>query len=137
MDLGLLGKTAIVTASSRGLGFATALELAREGANVVICSRRAKNIEKAAEKIIKQTNGVVVPKVADVSHEPDVYRMVQEAVEHFKSVDILVTNAGGPPPGNFNHFSEETWKKAFDLTLMSAVRLIRTVLPHMQKQKWG
>ena len=139
MELGILGRTAIVAASSRGLGFAAALELAHEGANVVICSRKASHIEKAAEKIINETNAVVLPIVADVMHEPDIRNLVQKTVEKFGAVDILVTNAGGPPPGNFADFDddEEPWDRAYRLTMMSTVRMIRHVLPHMKEQEWG
>ncbi len=138
MELGLIGRTAVVAAASRGLGFAAAMELAREGANVVICSRKASHIEKAAEKIVKATNAVVVPAVADVAHEPDIRRLITTAVEKFGNIDILVTNAGGPPPGNFEDFAdEEPWERAYRLTLMSAIRMIRHALPHMKKQNWG
>ena len=137
MDFQIAEKTAIVTAASRGLGFAAAMELAREGANVVICSRKASHIEAAAAKIIKATNAIVIPHVADVAYKPDIERLVANTVDKFGTVEILVTNAGGPPPGFFADFDDEHWKKSFHLTLMSAVHLIQAVLPHMKKQKWG
>jgi len=137
MDLQISEKTAIVTAASRGLGFAAAMELAREGANVVICSRKAAHVEQAAKKIKDATNAIVVPQVANLAYKPDIERLVATTVSEFGTADILVTNAGGPPPGSVADFSEEHWKKGFQLTLMSAVHLVQAVLPHMKKQKWG
>ncbi len=138
MDLGLKGKTAVVAAASRGLGFAAALELAKEGAQVVICSRQAQHVEEAAEKIARETGGTVLPVVADVAAEPQIKSLIETAVDRFGTVHILVTNAGGPPPGNFADFQEEApWEMTYHLTLMSAIRMIRHALPHMQHQKWG
>jgi 3-oxoacyl-[acyl-carrier protein] reductase len=137
MDLGLRGKIAIICASSEGLGKASALALAREGANVVICSRREKAIHDTAKEIHELTGVEVHPVVADVSIASENSKLVQETVRKFGAVHILVNNAGGPPTGDILTLSDEQWQKAHDLTLMSMVRMTREVLPLMIKQMWG
>jgi 3-oxoacyl-[acyl-carrier protein] reductase len=137
MDLGLSGRVAITTASSKGLGKAIARELASEGARVVISSRDEANLRKTAHEISSATANPVVPVVADVTRADDVQRLVEETLRRFGTVDILVTNAGGPPPGAFEAHDDAAWEKAFHLTLLSCVRLIRAVLPAMKAQKWG
>ncbi|HEY6952066.1 MAG TPA: SDR family oxidoreductase [Bacteroidota bacterium] len=137
MDLGLKGKVAIVCASSEGLGKASALALAKEGAKLVICSRREKAIADAADEIQRQTGSEVFPVVADVSIGADAVRIVRTAVEKFGTVHILVNNAGGPPTGDILSLTDEQWQKAHDLTLMSMVRMTREVIPFMVKQNWG
>lgn len=137
MDLGLKGKVAIVCASSEGLGKATAASLAREGANVVICSRRERAIQETAREIRSLSHAEVLPVVADVTVASDVSRLVKETVSKFGTVHILVNNAGGPPTGDILTLSDEQWQKAHDLTLMSMVRMTREVLPLMIKQEWG
>jgi len=103
MDLQLKNKIAIVAAASQGLGKASALALAQEGATVVICSRRQKEITEAANEISKSTNAKVIPVVADVSRADDIERTVDETKKLFGTVHILVNNAGGPPAGNIFH----------------------------------
>jgi 3-oxoacyl-[acyl-carrier protein] reductase len=139
MDLGLRGKTAIVAAASRGLGEAVAVALAREGANVVMFSRSATAIEAAAREVQDAANGSaqVVGIAADATSLPDLERVVQTAVERFGGVDILYNNAGGPKPGMFDTLSDEDWQSAFELNLLSAIRLTRLCLPHMKARKWG
>jgi 3-oxoacyl-[acyl-carrier protein] reductase len=137
MDLGLSDKVALVAASSRGLGKAIAFELAREGARVCICARGWERLEATADEIRQATGGEVLPMVADVSRAEDCERLVEAARERFGGVDILVTNAGGPPAGYFLDFEDEDWRGAVELTLMSGVRLIRLVLPSMQERGWG
>ncbi|MCL5109175.1 MAG: SDR family oxidoreductase [Chloroflexi bacterium] len=137
MDLGLRDKGAIVAAASQGMGKTIALELAREGAKVAICSRRREAIESAAEEIRRATGAEVLPLVADVRRREDIERLVESAVRQFGRLDVLVNNAGGPPPGSFGDFDDDDWAQAFNLTLLSVVRLIRAVLPHMRAQGGG
>lgn len=137
MELGLSGKVAIICASSEGLGKASALALAREGAKLVICSRREKAIQDTAKEIERISGAEVHPVVADVSVGSDVVNLVKEAVRRFGTVHVLVNNAGGPPTGDIHSLSDEQWQKAHDLTLMSVVRTTREVLPLMTRQGWG
>ncbi len=140
MDLGLRGRVAVVCAASQGLGKATALGFAREGAHVVICSRDRRRITAAAKEIqaAAGSTGVrVVPVVADLSKAAQIRRLVDTALREFGRLDVLVTNAGGPPVAEFPDLDDTLWQKGVELTLMSAVRCIRAVLPQMRKQKWG
>jgi len=137
MDLGLKDKVALVAAASRGLGKATAEELAREGASLVLCSRNDQTLNEAAEQIRRDTGQQVVTVVADVSSPTDVKRVVETALERLSRVDILVTNAGGPPAGSFESLSLEQWEIATRLTLFSAIELARHVLPGMKDRRWG
>ncbi len=139
MDLGLRGKTAVVAAASRGLGKAVAAALAREGANVVMFSRDAAAIEATAREVQDAADGVaqVIGLAADATKLPDLERVVQTAVERFGGVDIVYNNAGGPKPGMFDSLSDEDWQGAFELNLLSAIRLTRLCLPYMKARKWG
>ena len=132
MDLGLRGKVALVTAASKGLGKATALQFAREGANVAICARSSL-IEQAATEIESETGQNVLALRADVNQPEDSERLIHATVEKFGGLDILVTNAGGPPPGKFDDIELTTWEAAFHLTLLSAVRLVKSALPHLRQ----
>jgi 3-oxoacyl-[acyl-carrier protein] reductase len=138
MDLGLNGKVALVTAASGGLGFATAMELVREGAQVVICGRNEDRLEEAVAKL-QAVGGedVVVGQVADVTNISEGRQLVSMTVETFGGLDILVTNAGGPPGGGFDNFDLAAWQKAVDLTLMSAINLIREALPNLRDSGEG
>jgi 3-oxoacyl-[acyl-carrier protein] reductase len=127
MDLGLNGKCALVTGASRGLGFATARVLAAEGVRVVLNSRDEIKLKAAAEKI-----GALAV-AADITESGAVERVIAETVEKLGGLDILITNAGGPPSGAFESFDDATWQKAIDLSLMSHVRLIRAALPHLRR----
>ncbi|MEE9593709.1 MAG: SDR family oxidoreductase [Thermoplasmata archaeon] len=137
MDLGLRGKAALVAAASQGLGKAIAWELAREGARVAMCSRDEGRIRAAAEAIREDTGAEVLPFVCDLTQEDEVSAFVAGAVEALGSVEILVTNAGGPPPGAFEEVDDDAWYRAYDLTYLSAVRLIREALPHMKETGYG
>ncbi|MCL6453763.1 MAG: SDR family oxidoreductase [Alicyclobacillus sp.] len=138
MDLGLTGKVALVAASSGGLGFATAQQFAREGATVVLTSRSADRLEDARRRVVEETgNASVYAFAADVSKGADIDRLFASIEAHVGGVDVLVTNAGGPPPGSFATVTEPQWEAAFQLSLMSVVRLIRGVLPNMQAKRWG
>lgn len=135
MDLGLKGKIALVTGSSRGLGYATALELAKEGARVAINSRTQENATAAAQKIQAETQAEVLALAGDVTDPAVPEKLVSATVEAFGGLDILVTNAGGPKAGSFEEFDDAEWYRAIELSLMSHVRLIRAALPHLRQSQ--
>lgn len=136
MDLGLRGKVALVAAASRGLGRAIGEELASEGASLVICARDRARLEQARGAIASR--GADVHAVAaDVATTEGIARVVQEALGRFGRVDVLVTNAGGPPAGPFEAHGWDVWARAVDLNLRSAVELTRAVLPGMKERRWG
>jgi 3-oxoacyl-[acyl-carrier protein] reductase len=137
MDLGLQGKVALVTAASTGLGLAVARTLAAEGAHLAICARRPAPLEEAAAAIRAETSSEVLAIAADVSLPDEVSRFVEDAAAHFGRIDILVINAGGPPPGEFADLNEAAWRRGVDLTLMSAVNLCYAAVPHMSKTAGG
>ena len=137
MDLGLKGKTALVGASSRGLGRAVADELAKEGANLVICARTVAPLEEARQWIHDDTGAEVVAVPADLSNPEDIDRLITTAEQDFGKIDILVTNTGGPPPGPFESHSVEAWSDAVEQNLDSVLNLTRAVLPAMKEAGWG
>jgi len=137
MDLGLKGKAALVAAASRGLGKAVAWELAREGARVAICARGKDALRAAAREIAEDTRGKVFPVAADMTNPSDIRRLVTAVEERFGRIDILVSNAGGPPTGAFADFDDDAWEAALRLNLLSTVRLCRAVLPGMRARSWG
>jgi len=133
MDLGLKGKRALVTGASRGLGYAVANTLSAEGCRVAINSRDAEKLNSAAQKIEGESGVPVTALVGDVGDAASIEKMVKDAAESLGGLDLLVTNAGGPPAGGFESFSESDWAKAIDLSLMSHVRLIKAALPYLRK----
>ncbi|MDP9243202.1 MAG: SDR family NAD(P)-dependent oxidoreductase [Actinomycetota bacterium] len=133
MDLGLDGKVALVTASSKGFGRASALALSGEGARVVICSRG----EEALRETEGEMPGEVLAIVADVTEPNQPQRLVDAAVERFGGLDVLVANAGGPPPGRALEISDEQIEAAVNANLLSSVRLVRSALPHLRSAPWG
>jgi 3-oxoacyl-[acyl-carrier protein] reductase len=137
MDLGLRDKVALVAASSQGLGRACAHALSAEGAKVAICARDEKTLRAAADEIARDTGHEVLAIVADLTSGRDCMRLVKETAGFFGGLQVLVTNNGGPPAGDFFGFDDNDWYRAVDLTLMSAVRLIREAVPHMRQGKWG
>jgi len=137
MDLGLSGKVALVAASSKGLGRACAQTLCAEGAQVVICSRSESNLSQAAEAIASATGREVWPVVTDLSQAEGCDQVIEQTVKHFGGLHVLVTNNGGPPAGDFFQFDDDDWYEAIELTLLSAVRLMRAAVPVMRGQKWG
>ena len=137
MDLGLKGKIALVSASSKGLGRAVAEELAIEGADLVMCARGKETLDQTAAAIRKATGVRVITVAADVSDSGAAARVSKAALDEFGKVDILVTNSGGPPSGAFESFTPETWDSATRLLLTSAVELTRALLPGMKERKWG
>ncbi len=135
MDLGLKGKVAFVAASSEGLGKSVALELAREEALIAICGRNQESLEATAREIEQHTE--VLSVVGDLSKTEEVNRIVNTVIEKYGSVDILVTNTGGPPSGKFEELSPEQWDQAYHQLLVSATSLVRGFLPGMKKKHWG
>ena len=136
MDLGLTGKVAIITGGTQGIGKASALRLAAEGAHVVICARGQELLDATAGEI-RQAGGKVHAVAADVSKVHDCARIIDEAVAAFGRIDILVNNAGTSATGAFESVTDEAWQADFDLKLFGAIRLIRLALPHMKQQGGG
>lgn len=137
MELGLKGKVAVVTGSSKGIGRSIAEALAREGVKVVINSRNAKELEATAAEM-RNAGGTVHAVASDVTDAEGAKRPVDEAVKHFGAIHILVNNAGGAGRfGSFDDLTDDEWIGAFNLNVLSAVRATRAAVPHMQKQKWG
>ena len=132
MDLQLKGKRAFIAGSSRGLGYATALTLAREGCQVVLNSLDEEEVKAAAELIARETGTQAYGVAGDVSDASVPEILIKSAVELLGGLDILITNAGGPPAGSFEIFDEQTWQKAVDTSYICHVRLIRAALPHLR-----
>jgi 3-oxoacyl-[acyl-carrier protein] reductase len=137
MDLGLKDRVALVAASSQGLGKAVALGLAREGAKLALCARTDSVLQKTAEEIRASTGADVLAIAVDVTVREQVRALVQAAVERFGRIDICVANAGGPPSKTFAETTDEDWRAAAELNLMSTVSLAREVLPGMRQRRWG
>ena len=135
MDLQLKDKRALITGASRGLGYAAALALAREGCLVAINSRDEAKIKTAAVKIGQEAGAQVVGLPGDMSLPDAPEKLVAQTVEALGSLDLLITNAGGPPSGSFESFDEQAWQSAIDLSFTSHVRLIRAALPYLRKSK--
>lgn len=131
MDLGLNGKVALVAAASKGLGFGVARALAAEGAKVSICSRDTASVEAAAQKLTAETGAAVLATACDVTNPASITAWVDATAAQWGVIDALLVNAGGPPGGLLLDMSEEQWQAAFELTLMSSVRMIRAAVPHM------
>lgn len=137
MDFGLSGRVALVAAASKGIGFAAARELAREGARVFLCSRDEGRARDAAQKITAETGTECVGVRADVTNDEDARAFVELARERAGRVDILVTNAGGPPHATSEQADLEMYRSAFELNALSAIRLARLVVPAMRAARWG
>jgi 3-oxoacyl-[acyl-carrier protein] reductase len=138
MDLGLQGKAALVGGASRGIGKAVAMGLAREGCRVAICGRNRDTLEAAADEIRAAISGSdVLPIVCDMSDADDIHRFVAATVEAFGRLDIVVNNAGGPPPGPFEAHDDAAWQQALSQNLLSVVRTVREALPHLRAAGGG
>src|SRR5258707_12471288 len=137
MDLGIKNKVALVLASSKGLGKAVAIELAKEGARGIICGTDAKALAATEAEIQTISPGNVVSFVCDLTDETQRKRLVEQSVKAFGDIEILVTNTGGPAAGGFDQFNLEDWKHLYNLLFLSAVDIIRQVLPAMKKKGWG
>lgn len=137
MDLELEGDSALVTASSSGLGKASAVALAREGVNVVINGRDEERLAEAREEIHDVATGEVVAHQADLTEKDDIESLVQTTISEFDGLDHLVTSAGGPPSGAFLETTDEDWYETFDLLVMSVVRLVREAEPELRAGDGG
>lgn len=141
MDFGLKNKVALVLAASKGLGFACAKGLYREGANVAICSRYEENLMSAQKRIrvnrLDKFENRVHYIVADLKYEEQIKHLIEETIKEFGRIDILVHNAGGPPSGPISKITKDEWKNSIDLNLLSFIRTTEIILPIMQKQKSG
>lgn len=137
MELGLLNKRAIITGGSKGIGFATALLLAQEGAQVAIVARNPEHLQAAAARIEKETGQLPLAIAADVSKEADVRRAVAEAVQHMGGLDILVNNAGTSAAKPFTEVDSDAWDADLDLKLYGAIHFSREALPHMKEAGGG
>ena len=137
MDFGIKNRVALVAASSKGLGKAVAFQLSREGCKVVICARNKDRLFKTRDEITYETGGVVRAFIADVKDRNQVSKMVELVINEFGAVEILVSNAGGPPSGMADEFTLDDYRDALELNLLSTVNLCYEVIPLMKKQKWG
>lgn len=137
MNLGLENKVAMVAGASRGLGYAVARTLAAEGAMVSMSSRNAEAISAAAQRIQKETGGTVLAVAADVQSAAEIAHWHQATLDRFEGIDLLYTNSGGPPPGATLSFDDAAWQRAFELLVLSAVRMIRLAVPSMAMRGGG
>jgi 3-oxoacyl-[acyl-carrier protein] reductase len=137
MDLGLAGKTALVTAASEGLGFACAARLVEAGCTVAICGRRADNLSAARDRLKQIADHDVLALQADIADLQSLERLVAQVLRQFGRLDILIVNSGHAAYGNLEELTEQQWHEAFELLLMSAVRLARLVIPAMRASKGG
>lgn len=133
MDLGLQGKVALVAASSKGLGFGIAQALAHEGAKVSLCARTLEEVKAAADRLHSETGAETLAFACDMSKADQIAAWVDQTVQAWGGLDAVLVNAGGPPAGLIKDFTEEQWYAAFELTLMSTVRLIKASLPHLRR----
>ena len=137
METGLKNRVAIVAASSQGIGKATAEALAAEGCRIAMCARNVQALHSAAEQIQKKHHAEVFSQALDVTDAEAVHGFVEAVVTKFGSIDICVTNAGGPPAKGFLAASLEEWRSAVDANFMSTVYFAREVIPHIQRRHWG
>ena len=137
MELGLHGRVALVTGGSKGIGKASALGLAHEGADVAICARGQELLERVAAEIAQQTGRTILPIAVDLNREEDAQRFVHTAARHFGQLDILVNCAGSSPGGSLQHLSEQDWMLSLNLKFMGYVRTTKVAIPYMQERRWG
>ncbi|WP_068615163.1 SDR family oxidoreductase [Paenibacillus tuaregi] len=137
MDLGLEGKSVFVAAASKGLGKASAEAFAREGAKVTIASRSEEHLIRAAEDIEASTGQKVAVIQMDATSQDDIARAIRTTVQTQGGLDVVVTNAGGPPGGTFADMQDEDWQKGYELNLLSVIRMIGEALPHLRSAGSG
>lgn len=133
MELGLSGKTALITASSRGIGRAIAEGLAQEGCRIIICSRNKENLLKAAEQIEAKTHQPIIPIQVDLSQIDSIKQLVKIIATKCEKVDILVNNTGGSSYNNYDKLTAQDWQESFDLTFMSQIKVSESFIPIMKK----
>lgn len=137
MDLEIDDRTALVAASSKGLGKACAMRLAEEGANVALCARRPGPLEATADEIRATTDADVITVQADLTNARSIEKFVARTCDAFGQIDIMVVNAGGPSVGQFEEFDDDDWQAALELNFLSSVRLARETIPEMVTRGWG
>lgn len=137
MDLGIKNKVALVLASSKGLGKAVALELAIEGAKVIICGTDTDALAATEQEINAVAQNKVLAVVCDITDERQRKNLVEQSIKAFGTIEILVTNTGGPAAGTFEQFKLDDWKNIYNLLFLSAVDIIQQVLPGMKEKGWG
>lgn len=137
MDLGIAGKVALVAGSTKGIGRAAAAAFAREGARVVVNGRAQGTVDSVAREIAQATGAEVFGVAADVATAQGAAALIEEAARLAGGIDILVTNAGGPPPGGFDDLGDADFLAGFELNFLSTARMIRAALPHMRARRWG
>ncbi len=137
MDLGLNDRVVLVTGASAGIGLAAAESFRKEGARVAICSRDESKLSLASRQLDPTGSGAVLAVPSDLAQPAGAAKLVEHVLREWGRVDVLVNNVGGPPPGNFAAADDAAWQRAVELTLMSAVRVTREVLPGMQQRRWG
>ncbi len=137
MNLGLENKCAMVVASSKGLGKAIAMELAKEGCNLALCSSNIKNLEKTANEIKAQTDKIIFYQKCDIRIPKEIELFCKNSLKELGKIDILILNAGGPKAGDFFRVSLEDWEEAYKLNLRSAIAFCQQILPNMIERKWG
>lgn len=133
MDLGLRNKSALVIASSQGLGKAIAAELLREGANVMIASRDESKLAAVQKELSRLGTGRVSYKTVDITKPTEIKALIEQTAAELGGIDILVNNSGGPPSGLFSEMSDEDWQNSYELNLLSYIRVIRECLPYLRK----
>lgn len=137
MDLRLRNKVAFVGGSSKGIGKGIALQLAKEGANIILCSRNEEDLKKTAELITNQHKVNVLPIAADLSNINEIKDIVAKCLDHFGRIDILVANSGGPKPGKFFDLDNNDWETAYNSVLLYVIELYMQIIPIMKKNGWG
>jgi len=137
MDLGLKGRVAVVGGGSKGLGRACADSLAQEGADLVICSRNAGELDQAAAEIRAASGVDVLAVPGDLSRLVDIQTLIERTADHFGRLDVLVSNSGGPPAGRAVDTTEEVWHQSIDMALLFFIRMSRESVPHMRNGGWG
>ncbi|QFT88567.1 3-oxoacyl-[acyl-carrier-protein] reductase FabG [Bacillus sp. THAF10] len=133
VELNLKGKTALVLASSQGLGKAIAESFVKEGMNVVLASRNEEKLQKFQDELTMKHHGHVTYITTDITKPEDIKQAVKHTIDIFGQLDVLINNAGGPPAGSFEQITDEQWQSAFELNLLSYIRMIREALPHLKK----
>jgi 3-oxoacyl-[acyl-carrier protein] reductase len=137
MELGLKGKSALVTAASRGFGLEVALQLAAEGVRVALCARGEEDLQAAAAAVRDAGKGPVIDRALDVTDDAAMAGFVSDIEQEWGGIDLLLVNAGGPPAGTFFELDLDQWETAYRLTIESAVRMCRLVMPGMMDRGWG